>query len=136
MRGSSTAKSAGLAALALIVGASAASAASFDCRASRLQPVEKTICGDIQLSRADEQVARRLASFTRRVTFGQYLGLRYWHARWNDARTSCQEDRACLAATYRSQTRLLDGLELCLDTSARRRACLQATFGEREAQRR
>ena len=136
MHGSSTAGLAGLAALALLGAPSAAPAASFDCRARRLEIAEKAICADIQLSRADEQLARRLAGFTRRVTFGQYLGLRYWHSLWKDARVDCQEDRSCLGATYRAQARLLDGLELCLDTSARRRTCLQATFGEREAQRR
>jgi uncharacterized protein len=136
MHGTLTAGLAGLAALALVGAPSGVSAASFDCRAPRLEQAEKAICADGQLSRIDEQLARRLAGFTRRVTLGQYLGLRYWHFRWREARNGCQDDRPCLAATYRAQSRLLDGLDLCLDTSARRRACLQATLGEREAQRR
>ena len=131
-----TAGLAGLAALALVSAPSWVSAASLDCRAPRLEQAEKAICGDGQLSRIDEQLARRVAGFTRRVTFGQYLGLRFWHFRWREARNICQDDRPCLAATYRVQSRLLDGLDLCLDNSARRRACLQSTLGEREAQRR
>ena len=123
----------GLAALALAGAPADASAASFDCRARRLEPWEKTICADAQLSRIDDQLARRLSGFARRVTFGQYLGLRFWNARWKEVRTGCQDDRLCLAGTYRAQSRLLDGLDLCLDTSARRRTCLQTTLGEREA---
>jgi uncharacterized protein len=127
---------AGLAALALFCAPGPASAASFDCRAPRLQPAEKAICSDAQLSRADEQLARRLAGFTRRLTFGQYLGLRFWQARWKETRDGCSDNRPCLAAAYRAQNRLLDGLDVCLDTSVRRRACLQATLGQREARRR
>ena len=122
MHGRLTAGLAGLAAIAFAGAPSAASAASFDCRARSLEVAEKTICADAQLSRVDEQLARRLAGFTRRVTFGQYLGLRYWHFRWREARNSCQDDRPCLATTYRAQSRTLDGLDLCLGTSARRRA--------------
>jgi uncharacterized protein len=127
---------AGLAALAFLAAPDTASAASFDCRARRLEAAEKAICADAQLSRTDEQLARRLTSFTRRLTFGQYLGLRFWHARWKESRTGCGDDRACLVAAFRTQNRLLDGLDVCLDTSVRRRACLQATLGEREARRR
>ncbi len=126
----------GLAALALAGAPADVSAASFDCRARRLELAERAICADAYLSRVDEQLARRLSGFARRVTFGQYLGLRFWNARWKEARTGCQDDRPCLAATYRAQSRLLDGLDLCLDTSARRRTCLQTTLGEREAAQR
>jgi uncharacterized protein len=136
MHGRLTAGLAGLAALALLALPDAASAASFKCRAPRLQPAEKAICADARLSRTDEQLARRLVAFTRRLTFGQYLGLRYWHLRWQDARAGCNDERPCLAGTYRAQNRLLDRFDLCLDTSARRRGCLQATLGALEAQRR
>jgi uncharacterized protein len=136
MRGSSTAGLGGLVALALVCAPAVAPAASFDCNAPRLRQAERAICADAQLSRLDDQLARRLADFTRRLTFGQYLGLRYWHARWQDARIGCENGRPCLAATYRSQARLLDRLEQCLDSSVRRRTCLQTTFDEREAQRR
>jgi uncharacterized protein len=136
MHGRLTAGLAGLAALALVALPDIASAASFNCRSPKLQPAEKAICADARLSRTDEQLARRLLAFTRRLTFGQYLGLRYWHFRWNDARSECSEERPCLAATYRAQNRLLDRFDLCLDTSARRRGCLQSTLGTLEAQRR
>jgi uncharacterized protein len=136
MRGRSLAGLVGLAAFAVIGAPADASAASFDCRARRLELAEKAVCSDAQLSRVDEQLARRLSGFARRVTFGQYLGLRFWNARWKEARTGCEDDRPCLAATYRAQSRLLDGLDLCLETSVRRRTCLQATLGEREAKRR
>jgi uncharacterized protein len=136
MPGRSIAGVAGLAALAFLAAPGDASAASFDCRAPRLQTAEKAICADAHLSRADERLARRLVGFTRRLTFGQYLGLRFWHARWKESRTGCGDDRLCLVAAYRTQNRLLDGLDVCLDTSVRRRACLQAALGEREARRR
>jgi uncharacterized protein len=126
----------GLTALALAGAPANLSAASFDCRARRLGPAERTICADAQLSRVDEQLARRLSGYARRVTFGQYLGLRLWNARWKEARTGCQDDRPCLVTTFRAQSRLLDGLDLCLETSVRRRTCLQTTLGDREATQR
>ncbi len=136
MLGRLTAALAGLAALALVGAPSVAPAASFNCRSSRLERAEKAICADARLSRSDERLDRRLLAFTRRLTFGQYLGLRYWHERWRDVRIACNEARPCLAATYRAQNRLLDRFDLCLDTSARRRTCLQATLGALEARRR
>jgi uncharacterized protein len=136
MHGRFTRGLAGLVALGLAAAPLAASAGSFDCSARRLEAAERAICVDSHLFRTDEHLLRRLSGFTHRLTFGQYLGLRYWHARWSDERIGCQDDRSCIAATYRTQNRLLDGLELCLDSSARRRSCLQATLGEREARRR
>jgi uncharacterized protein len=112
-------------------------AASFDCGARRLSEAESLICQDPQLSRSDEQVARRLLGVARRVTFGQYLGLRYWHGGWMDNRQGCGADRGCLAATYRAQNRFLDRLQQCLDAGFQRRACLRNTLNaERETVRR
>jgi len=136
MHGRFTAGMAGLAALGLAAVPHAAMAGSVDCIARRLEPAERAICADTHLFRSDEHLSRRLSSFTRRLTFGQYLGLRYWHAGWKDERIGCLDDRSCIAATYRRQNRLLDGLQLCLDSSTRRRSCLQATLTEREARRR
>jgi len=136
MHGRLTAALAGLAALALVGVPGAASAAGFNCRSPWLQPAEKAICADARLSRIDEKLARRLLAFTRRLTFGQYLGLRYWHERWRDKRIACNDERRCLVATYRAQNRLLDRFDLCLDTSARRRTCLRATLDARQARAR
>jgi uncharacterized protein len=131
---------AGLAAalgLALIWPPDAGSAASFDCSARRLSDAQSAICRDGQLSRSDEQVGRRLLGLTRRLSFGQYLGLRLWHSDWVDRRDRCGADRGCLTGTYRAQNRFLDRLQQCLDGGFQRRACLRNTLNiEREAVRR
>jgi uncharacterized protein len=112
-------------------------AASFDCERRGLSLAELAICRDAQLSRTDDQMANRLAGFARRISLGQYLGLRYWHARWAETRMACGDDRLCLVASYRAQARVLDRLQQCLDSSTQRRACLRATLsGEREARQR
>ena len=124
-------------ALAPLWVAPAAHAAGFNCRARGLTPAETAICQDNQLSRTDEQQARKLNGFTRRLTFGQYLGLRVWHGDWRQQRNRCGIDRACLAVSYRTQGRFLDRLQQCLDTSLQRRHCLRnALTVEREALRR
>ena len=75
-------------ALAWVLGA--APAAAVDCNARWLGETEAAICQDAQLSRTDEQTARRVASLARRLAFGQYLGLRHWHTRWAEHRDGCQ----------------------------------------------
>src|SRR5262245_1944182 len=115
----------------------AATAASFDCSSRWLSRAEMTICDDPQLSRADDQLARRLRGFARRLNFGQYLGLRYWHAAARRQRSLCRTDRACILDTYRAQARFLDRLQSCVDTSLSRRGCLRELLGgERETVRR
>lgn len=115
----------------------AATAASFDCTSRWLNRTEMTICDDPQLSRADDQLARRLRGFAQRLNFGQYLGLRYWHAAAARQRGLCRADRACILATYRSQARFLDQLQSCVDVSLSRRACLRDLLsGERATMRR
>ncbi len=131
---------AGLAAflgLALLAAPGAGLAASFDCNARGLSEAETAICRDAQLSRSDEQMARRLTGLSRRLTFGQYLGLRHWHSGWTQSRDHCGTDRGCLAGSYRAQSRFLDRLQLCLDAGFQRRGCLRNTLNlEREAVRR
>lgn len=124
--------------LVLLCGAPAmAQAASFDCDSRRLTRTKAAICQDQQLSRTDEQVSRRLTSVARRVSLGQYLGLRVWNAGWSAERSTCGAERNCIVATYRSQNRVLDQLQLCLEGSLSRRACLRTAIeGDREAQRR
>jgi uncharacterized protein len=115
----------------------AALAASFDCNSRWLSRTEKAICDDPQLSRMDNQLARRLGGFARRLSFGQYLGLRHWHAVATRERHRCGSDRACIAGTYRAQARFLDRLQACVETSFARRACLRDLLtGERETMRR
>lgn len=122
---------------ALVWPAEDAGAASFECDGRRRSLTETTICRDAQLSRTDAQLARRLGALSRQLSFGQYLGLRHWHGAWVQDRNRCGADRVCLAAAYRTQTRFLDRLQQCLDTSPRRRTCLRTTLsGDIEARRR
>lgn len=118
----------GLATLA----APAAGAASFDCNAREISEARLLICGDIELSRTDDRVARRLRGLEKRQGLGLYLSLRYWNARANDARDECLRDRACILAVYRAQSLALDRLQACLDSGARRRSCLRAALTNEE----
>ena len=123
--------------LALACALAARPAAALDCGARWLGQTEVAICQDAQLSRTEEQVVRRVASLARRLSFGQYLGLRHWHALWGEERGRCSLDRTCLTASYRGQIRFLDRLQQCLDTSQQRRICFRNTLNvEREALRR
>lgn len=128
---------AGVLGIALAWGVSAAWAASFDCNVRGLSPAENTICGDPQLSRTDELLARKADVVARRMNYGQYLGLRHWQAAAARQRDLCGADRACITAHYRAHRRLLDRLQQCLETQFARRACLRgALAGDRETMRR
>jgi uncharacterized protein len=100
-------------------------AASFDCSSRWLTLTERTICDDQQLSQMDDRLARRLGGFARRLNFGQYLGLRHWHASAARQRNLCRADRACIAGRYRAQARFLDRLQSCVESSLVQRACLR-----------
>jgi uncharacterized protein len=113
---------------ALLHALGSATAASFDCGVRGLSPTEIAICQDPQLSRADEQMARRLDRFAQRLNFGQYLGLRLWQSSQVRSRQRCGADVVCLDSSYRMQMRFLDRLQQCLDTSVQRRACLRSTL--------
>ena len=117
----------GLAAVVCLVGPVApAGAASFPCSRPTLTATEMAICRDPQLSKLDEETARKAKALLRRLSYGQYLGLRYWQSRSAEAREQCGPDRACLAARYRAQNRVLDSMLQCLDSGARRRTCWRA----------
>ena len=113
-------------------------AASFDCNSRWLSRTEITICDDVQLSRMDDRLARRLTALARRLNFGQYLGLRHWRAASARQRNRCRTDRACIVASYRAQERFLDQLQHCVDASLSRRSCLRelTARGDRETMRR
>lgn len=113
-------------------------AASFDCRSRWLSRTQITICDDVQLSRMDDRLARRLGGLARRLSLGQYLGLRHWHAGSARQRNQCRSDRACIVTSYRIQERFLDRLQSCLEFSMARRTCLRelVSGGERETMRR
>ena len=81
-----------------------AGAASFPCNIPFLKPAELAICQDTQLSRLDDDTARKARSLLSRLCYGQYLGLRYWQSRNAEAREQCGSDRECLVAQYRAQT--------------------------------
>jgi uncharacterized protein len=123
--------------LTLACALGAGSAAALDCSARWLGETEVAICRDAALSRTEDQVVRRVSGLARRLSFGQYLGLRHWHALWGEERGRCSLDRRCLTVSYRAQIRFLDRLQQCLDTSQRRRICFRNTINvEREALRR
>jgi uncharacterized protein len=123
--------------LVLACGPGAGPAAAVDCNARWLGETEAAICQDAQLSRTEDQVARRVTTLARRLGFGQYLGLRHWHALWGEERSRCSLERTCLTVSYRAQIRFLDRLQQCLDTSQQRRGCFRSTLNvEREALRR
>jgi uncharacterized protein len=127
----------GLLALIAVTSAGWASAASVNCRARGLTSTEAAVCGDPQLLRTDTQFARRADALARRLNFGQYLGLRHWEAEAAMQRDQCEGDRACIAAHYRAQARVLGRVEQCVETHIARRSCLRnALAGEREAARR
>jgi uncharacterized protein len=118
-------------------GAPPAAAGGLDCTSQWLNRTEQAICADPQLLRLDEQVARRLQSFAARLNFGQYLGLRHWHAMQARQRAFCMADRDCIAAGFKAQSRFLDRLQRCVGSNLARRACLrEALAGEPEGSRR
>jgi uncharacterized protein len=128
----------GLALPGALLEAPPASAGSFDCASRWLNRTEQAICGDPQLVRMDEQLTRRLDGFASRLNFGQYLGLRHWHAVQARQRSLCATDRDCIIASFRTQGRFLDRLQRCVaGGSLARRACLREVLaGEHESSRR
>ena len=122
--------------LAWLCAPASSAAASFDCNVRGLSAAEKAICRDPQLSRIDEQIARRLEGFQRRMNYGQYVGLRFWQSSQQRDRERCGADTLCISTTYRLQMRFLDRLQQCLETSPQRRACLRNTLNlDRDALR-
>src|SRR5262249_2999057 len=107
----------GLVGLALLGVPAALAAPGVDCNSRWLNRAELVICDDPQLSRTDEQLARRLDTFAQRLNFGQYLGLRHWNAMWTRQRGLCAADRDCITASYRAQTRFLDRFQRCINAS-------------------
>ena len=114
--------------LAIACAAGGTPAEALDCAARWLGETEIAICRDPQLSRSEEQIMRRIGGLARRVSFGQYLSLRHWHALWGEERARCSLGRACIAGSYRMQGRFLDRLQQCLDVSQQRRACFRTAL--------
>ena len=107
---------------------SAATAVGPNCTSGVHSPAQMVICQDAKLARTDKQTEARVIRLGRRMGYGQYLGLRHWHYRWDEERESCRTDRTCLTATYSAQVRFLDRLQQCLDNGSPRRACLRNTL--------
>jgi uncharacterized protein len=121
---------------AALLGSSPA-AGGLDCASRWLNRAEQTICGDPQLMRIEEQLQRRLGSLAARMSFGQYLGLRHWHAQQARQRGLCGADRDCIAASFRTQSRSLDRLQRCVGGTLTRRACLREMLAsEQDSSRR
>jgi uncharacterized protein len=112
----------------LAFGTVRAHAASFDCRGVSLTAAQITVCGDQELSLADDRVARRVRDLQKRHGLGLYLGIRYWANRNIETRDACGNDRACLVTGYRAQQRMLEKLQTCLDGSIRKRSCLRVVI--------
>jgi uncharacterized protein len=112
----------------LALSALPAGAASFPCNIPFLKPAELAVCQDSQLSRMDEDTARKARSLLSRLSYGQYLGLRYWQSRNSEGREQCGSDRQCLLAQYRADNRFLDRLRQCLDGGTQRRTCWRTTL--------
>ncbi|HJU33273.1 MAG TPA: hypothetical protein VJ740_17540 [Hyphomicrobiaceae bacterium] len=128
---------AGLAVFVVAVVAGAGAASAIDCGSRWLGEAQLAICKDAALARTEESVMRRVSALSRRLSYGQYLGLRYWHAVWGEERGRCHLDRGCLAASYRIQLRFLERVQQCLDASQLRRTCFRTTLNvDRDAQRR
>ncbi|HEX5998763.1 MAG TPA: hypothetical protein VFZ16_05105 [Hyphomicrobiaceae bacterium] len=105
-------------------------AAGIDCKSRWLSRTEAVICNDPRLLRLDEQLTRRIGGYAQRLKFGQYLGLRHWHAVRSAERKECGTDRNCIVASFRAQGRFLDRLQRCLTSSLMRRACLYSLFAD------
>lgn len=111
---------------------SSAQAASFDCNGRDLSETQLMICGDLELSRVDDQMGRRIRTLQRRQGLGLYLSIRYWSFRAADLRDACGRDRICVLSAYRAQGSALDRLQNCLDTNLRKRSCPRAVLGSEE----
>jgi uncharacterized protein len=99
--------------------------AAVDCRQRASGAAERAICMDLELAGLDHALVRRMAGLERRLSLGQYLGLRYWDRAWSQRRTECGADRACLMDDYRHQMREVTRLQLCLDSGIRRSTCVR-----------
>jgi uncharacterized protein len=134
MRGWKAFAAGGVLAAALLV---AEAPAGLECKGRGLSRTELLMCEDVQLQRTDEQLLRRADLVGRRLNYGQYLGLRHWLTASARQRDLCGVDRSCITAHYRTQHRVLDRLQQCLDARIARRACLRnALGGEHETMRR
>ena len=117
------------AAIGLIGAITPATAVSVRCGGPLSSPAEQIICQDAQLLKQDEEMERKMRLLLPRLSYGQYLGLRYWESRGAEERDQCGTDRACIGAQYRAQQRFLDTLRQCLDHGGRKRMCWQAMQG-------
>ena len=107
--------------------------AAVDCRQRTTGAAERTICTDVELAGIDQALVQRIARLERRLSLGQYLGLRQWDRAWSRRRRDCGGNRACLLEGYRRQTREVNRLQLCLDSATRRGTCLRRVILAPEA---
>lgn len=89
-----------IAALAvMLLGATAAEAASFDCdKASAAD--EKTICENRSLNDADVRMSTMFDLAVNMVAMGERDSLRSAQTKWLETRTACNADTACLKGAY------------------------------------
>ena len=118
-----------MAAIGLIGAITPAAAVSVHCGGPLASATEQVICQDAQLLKQDEETERKMRWLLPRLSYGQYLGLRYWENRGVEERDQCGIDRDCINAQCRAQQRFLDTLRQCLDHGGRKRTCWQAMQG-------
>jgi hypothetical protein len=79
--------------------------ASFDCAMAKTQ-IETTICGDVELSKADEELALVYAATLKRAEVADRKQLKDGQRAWLKLRDVCKS-RLCLVKSYQRQTAAL-----------------------------
>ena len=85
---------------ALLSGASAANAASFDCNAESLKPDEKAICDNRDLNDADVRMVTTFDLLSGFLAMGSRSALQDEQVAWLKTRQACEADIDCLKAAY------------------------------------
>ena len=89
-------------ALVLLLAASPAFAASFDCnKASAMD--ELAVCNDRELSELDIRMATMFDLITGLVPMGTRGAIQDEQLAWLKERTACASDRSCLRRSYRTR---------------------------------
>ncbi len=88
--------------LALFLGTTTASAASYNCRYTKLA-AEVEICQDGRLSRLDEQMAAKYFRLKNRLPRHLWRQVRYTQKGWLRSRNRCGYNFRCLENSYYSR---------------------------------
>lgn len=88
----------------------AVQAASFDCRAADT-PVEKLICSDAQLSKMDEDLARRYEKIVANLNADDKREFMQAQRSWLKNSRSLCDDVACLRRSYETRIHMLEACD-------------------------